>query len=82
MRARIHRPAEIAALSACCGQIMRARDGRGVRGARVACGNQLQRLGHTPAGATVLVETITSFATWLAERSERARQAVTNGAAT
>jgi hypothetical protein len=54
--------AELQALQACAAAVINAGDGRGIRGARVACRNALVRAGHEPQAAQRLAEHATEWA--------------------
>lgn len=54
--------AELRALQDCAAAVIKAGDGRGIRGARVACRNALVRAGHQPQAAQQLAEHAAAWA--------------------
>jgi hypothetical protein len=48
--------AELRALQDCAASVIKAADGRGIRGARVACRNALVKAGHHPQAAQKLAD--------------------------
>ena len=63
MQTKIDTAAEFEAMRDCAAAVIKAADGRGVRGARVACRNALVRAGRAPAEAQAMAE---SSARWAA----------------
>lgn len=71
-RSTVDLGAELQALQACAAAVINAGDGRGVRGARVACRNALVRAGHEPQAAQQLAEHAARWAVdWWAATSRR-----------
>ena len=66
--AKINTAAEFEALRDCAAAVIKAGDGRGVRGARVACRNALVRAGRTPVDAQTMAEAQSRWAArWWSE---------------
>ena len=86
---KIDTAAEVAALRDCAAAVIRAGDGRGVRGARLTCRAALIRAGHSPGMADSLAGHCAAWARdwWaraavrLADDSSRAEARPAEGAA-
>ena len=76
----INRHAELAALTACAGKVLAARNGHGVRWARAGCATALMNAGHRMDSAESLAASMARFSVSFADRADALQAEFNQGA--